>query len=123
MTDIAEPPVTPASRNLALDAPDVPSSRNGRRCQKRPPLTLEQMDLLIEAAVMEDFMVSMGWDPKTVVCAEDWPALDDMSHAHWLTPKERATAQSFRDQKVRFFVPDIGFLTAEAAHQQPEAPR
>lgn len=87
---------------LAQDTPPPCLPRRG------PPLTIEQIDQVIHASVMEELMRSMGWDPASVVSAEDWPPLDDIPDEEW-DPFARQFAQMMRDKKVKFFVPNIDF--------------
>jgi hypothetical protein len=76
-----------------------------------PALTVGQIDLLIEATVMEEFMTSMGWDPTAVVNAADWPALESMPDlGDPSEPLFGCLAQTFRDQQVEFYVPDTAFF-------------
>jgi len=76
-----------------------------------PSLTLGQIDLLIEATVMEDFMTSMGWDPTSVVNAGDWPALESMPDlGNPGEPLFGCLAETFRDQQVEFYVPNTDFF-------------
>lgn len=103
-----------ASKTPTVLLPDAPptglQALKGCLRHEGPALTLEQIDQLIEASVMEDFMQSMGWDPGSVVRAADWPPLDDMPHTCRLPAHARQTAQAVRDRKVEFSVPDTSFF-------------
>lgn len=91
-----------------------------RGCMRHdgPSLTPGQIDLLIEASVMEEFMFSMGWYPATVVNAGDWPALEDMPYAGGsANPLFGCLAQTYRKQGVEFYVPNTDFFRPLAAGQ------
>jgi len=114
--ELASPPIA------SLDSAErpCPHLRALKGCMRHegPPLTPGEIDLLIEASVMEEFMTSMGWDPTTVVSAGDWPALEDMPDAGgFANPLFGCLAQTFRDQGVEFYVPGTDFFRPLASGQ------
>jgi len=125
MNNFTEHPATRLPGHTEADAP-CPHLRalKGSIHHHGPALTLGQIDLLIEATVMEEFMTSMGWDPATAVNAGDWPALEAMpddsgpgnpSGNPSGNPLIGCLAQTYRDQQVEFHVPNTDFFGLPAA--------
>jgi hypothetical protein len=119
MSDIIECTTPGPASQIGAEAP-CPHLLALRGCMRHegPPLTPGQIDLLIEASVMEEFMTSMGWDPTSVVSAADWPPLEDMPYAGGsANPLFGCLAQVYREQGVEFYVPSTDFFRPLAAGQ------
>jgi len=118
MNEFTEPPAIRLPGQAATPCPHLRALK-GSIPHAGPSLTLGQIDLLIEATVMEEFMTSMGWDPTDVVNAGDWPALESMpDHGDPGGPGDPlfgCLAETFRDQQVEFYVPNTDFFGHAAA--------